>query len=133
MAVPPGSLAITMSYPRLSKYFFNKSICVVLPEPSGPSMVINIPSTTISSYLPCTLSKSNIILSEIFGSYRCLKFFKFPKEKQLYVQFDVLEELKYEDIKNETTVSLMERSKQLLENQLDIYRQKDEEYQKSIS
>lgn len=112
----------------------NKYDVVIFPEGTRQKEIDKglLPFHAGSFKIPLK-SKSNIILSEIYGSYRCLKFFKFPKEKQLYVQFNVLEELKYEEIKNETTVSLMEKSKQLLENQLEPFRQKDEEYQKSIS
>ena len=112
----------------------NKYDVVIFPEGTRQKEIEKglLPFHAGSFKIPLK-SKSNIILSEIFGSYRCLKFFKYPKEKQLYVQFNVLEELKYEEIKNETTVSLMEKSKQVLENQLDAFRQKDEEYQKSIS
>src|SRR5699024_4925183 len=43
ITVPPGSLVITHSRPVSFKYSFSNSICVDLPEPSGPSITMNIP------------------------------------------------------------------------------------------
>ena len=112
----------------------NKYDVVIFPEGTRQKEIDKglLPLHAGSFKIPLK-SKSNIVLTEIFGSYRCIKFFKFPKVNTLYVQFKVLQELNYEDIKNETTVSLMEKSKEILESNLDIFRQKDKEYQESIS
>lgn len=78
-------------------------------------------------------AKSDIVVTGIFGSHRALKFFKYKKKKELYVQFKVLDELKYADYTDMNSVQLMEKSKQIIENELPIYVQKDKDYQESIS
>ena len=78
-------------------------------------------------------AKCDTIITTIFGSYRCLNFFKFKKKKQLYVQYNVLDELKYDEIKALTSVAIMEKSKGIMEASLPKCMEKDAEYQKSIS
>lgn len=78
-------------------------------------------------------AESNTVVTSIFGSYRCLKFFKFKNKKNLYVQFKVLKEFDHETMKDETSVSYMERCRSIIESNLDIFREKDLNYQKSIS
>src|SRR5665648_1027077 len=51
MAVPPGSLVRTVSKPLFSSFFLSFLICVLFPEPSGPSNVINKPLFINYSYL----------------------------------------------------------------------------------
>ena len=79
----------------------NKYDVVIFPEGTRQKEIDKglLPLHAGSFKIPLK-SKSNIVLTEIFGSYRCIKFFKFPKVNTLYVQFKVLQELNYEDIKN---------------------------------
>lgn len=78
-------------------------------------------------------AKSDIIVSEIYGSFRVLKFFKYPKKKQLYVQFDVLETFKYDQISSLSSVELMEKTEKVMHENLHNLIEKDKEYTKSIS
>lgn len=78
-------------------------------------------------------AKVDTMVTEIFGSYRCLNFFKFPRKKNLFVQFKVLKRMNYADVKDITSVEFMERCKKLLDINLLDFRIKDEEYQKSVS
>ena len=48
--VPPGSLVQITLQLLFKRYFFKKSICVDLPEPSPPSKVTNKPLLTLTWY-----------------------------------------------------------------------------------
>ena len=112
----------------------NKYDVVIFPEGTRQRNIENgILPLHAGSFKIAQKAKADTVVTEIFGSYRCLKFFKFPKKKNLFVQFKVLKTINYEEIKDITSVSFMEICKDLLESNLNYFRKVDEEYQKSIS
>ena len=65
--VPPGSRVTMTSSPRATSESRNAAICVVLPTPSLPSMVMNLPAIHRATQLPQVPPHGEVVLSERLG------------------------------------------------------------------